>query len=875
MWKLINNVACQPLLLMLLLLTSTVFAQKPELVVQTGNTSHINAVAFSPDGNMLASGHSDNTVKLWDVSSGKELKTLSSGKDPTLGSVSSVAFSSDGKTLLALTSAGYGQIKLWDIATGKMRTIAESIALISSIALSPDGKTLAAGVRNGTVILFDVLTGAELRTLFGQVDSVESVAFSLDGKMLATGGLDHTIHLWDFVSGRLIRVLSGATTGASGTIAFSPDGRLLASTINRNSAVKLWDVVSGQEQKTLFAPVDFISSVTFSPDGKILASAGQYEDRTVKLWDVSTGQVLQSLPHASATLTVEFSPDGKTLASGGSKEGNIKLWDVVTGRKLKTLSGYSDWITYVASSLDGKTVASAGSRVIRLWDLADGQPPKSLQGHTSDITAMEFSSDSKLLASGSRDRTVKVWDVRSGKELSSFAGDNTWGFAIFLTFSTDGKTLISGFIGEPVTFFAPDGKSWTSTTLGGTLRLWDLAAGKEAKSYDGFDVIALSSDRNVLASTSKDFQGRADGSLKLLNISTGEQKLLSGHTNRVYVARFSPDGKALASASDDQTIRLWNVATGQGVVVGHTDMIGQGWAGELAFSPDGNSLALRSWDRSSTQFWDVTPGRQARPFRGSNPEVSWDRLASGKFQIQRGKDGRIDLFDFKTGESLSSLIALDENDWAVVTSNGQFDASPGAEKLMHYVLHTPERGYEVINFDQLKLRYYEPGLLQKLFNGEPLRDVSAFRDVRLTPDVQEVASSSQNPANTKRTIKLTNRGGGIGRVQVFVNDVERIEDARDAKLRQNPEAKEAFITFELKGASVIAGEQPRVKVIAWNYDSQAKDEYKGYISSRGTELVYHSQCCRRLEARQEARALRDHRRHLRLRWRQTRFALCR
>jgi uncharacterized caspase-like protein len=126
----------------------------------------------------------------------------------------------------------------------------------------------------------------------------------------------------------------------------------------------------------------------------------------------------------------------------------------------------------------------------------------------------------------------------------------------------------------------------------------------------------------------------------------------------------------------------------------------------------------------------------------------------------------------------------------------------------------------------------------KLFKGEPLRDVTAFRDVRLTPDVEEVASSGQNAANTKRTIKLTNRGGGLGRVQVFVNDREFIEDARDRKLKQNPEIKEAFVTFDLAGASLIPGEQPKVRVIAWNYDPQAKDQYKGYISSRGVVVAF-------------------------------------
>ena len=164
----------------------------------------------------------------------------------------------------------------------------------------------------------------------------------------------------------------------------------------------------------------------------------------------------------------------------------------------------------------------------------------------------------------------------------------------------------------------------------------------------------------------------------------------------------------------------------------------------------------------------------------------------------------------KTGLLKASLVLLDENDWVVIDPFGRFDASPNAEKLMHYVLSSKERGYEVIAFAQLSYATTNPACCKRYSRASPC-DVGAFRDVRLWPDVQELHSSSQNPGNTKRTIKLTNRGGGIGRVQVFVNDREFIEDARDHQLKQNPEVKESLITFDLKGASIIAGEQPKVK----------------------------------------------------------------
>ena len=222
-------------------------------VVQTGHSSTVRSVAFSPDGKTLASGSLDNTVKLWDVSTGTELRTLEGHSAEVL----SVAFSPDGKTLAS--GSRKGTIKLWDVSTGtELRTLTpmakylirtrpgasdeNGFAAVFSVAFSPDGKTLASGSEDNTVKLWDVSTGAELRTLTGHSESVESVAFSTNGKILVSGSLDKT--------------------------------------------VKLWDVSTGTEVRTL-RHSDFVRSVAFSPDGKILASGS--DDETVKLWNVSTG----------------------------------------------------------------------------------------------------------------------------------------------------------------------------------------------------------------------------------------------------------------------------------------------------------------------------------------------------------------------------------------------------------------------------------------------------------------------------------------------------------------------------------------------------------------------------------------------------------
>ncbi len=288
----------------------------------------VTAIAFSPDGQRLASGSWDRTVKFWEVTSGEQLSIVAS----------------------------------------KMEEV-------QSLAFSRDGHWLATENSSNTVALRDPITGQEIRALpsekpLGALGSnwVYSIAFSPDGQWLASGVDDKTVRLWDVKTGRKVRDLTGLRRPVI-YIAFSPDGRLLA-TGDDEKTIRVWDVASGEEIYKLNGHKKLVNAVAFSPDGRWLASASA--DKTLKLWDLATGREVHTLAgHGSSVTSLAFSPDGQWLVSG-SWDKTVKIWDVETGREVQTLSGHDRPVYSVAYDSRGHWVASGSEDgTIKLWRLGN------------------------------------------------------------------------------------------------------------------------------------------------------------------------------------------------------------------------------------------------------------------------------------------------------------------------------------------------------------------------------------------------------------------------------------------------------------------------------------------------------------------------
>jgi WD40 repeat protein len=276
--------------------------------------------------------------------------------------VAGVAFSPDGQTIA--TASQDGTVKLWRAADGKVLRTLQGADGMTSVAFAPDGQTLAAGSKDKTVRIWRMSDGQPVRTLAGHSYMVQSVAYSRDGQTLASGSLDGTLKLWRAADGALLRTLDGGGSSIN-EVAFAPDSATLAAALG-NKTVRLWRVADGAALRTLTGHTDIVHSVAFAPDGQTLASAA--EDGTIRLWRVADGAALRTLAgHTDGVYAVAFSPDGSLLASGSYDE-TVRLWRAADGAALRTLEGHKGSIQSLAFAPGGALLATGSSDdTVGLW----------------------------------------------------------------------------------------------------------------------------------------------------------------------------------------------------------------------------------------------------------------------------------------------------------------------------------------------------------------------------------------------------------------------------------------------------------------------------------------------------------------------------
>jgi len=756
-------------------------SQSIETIIQKGHELAVLAVAVSPDSNYVATGSRDKSAKLWELSTGREVRSF-------LGhqfSVNSLAFSSDGKYLI--TGNGDQTAKVWEVATGKeILSVHPDKERITDVVFDPKGKFFVTVGFGRKAIVWEFPSKKKLKEFSADGYSGSSgginLAISANGEWLAIGEDNSVANVYKTSTWEKAYEFNFSEYSSCGgcftDVDFSADSQHLLKTTNRGEVAK-YDLRNGKLVIRYRKRVENLSSGVFSRDSKLIAICTKKE---VTVYNSQSGDSIKSInPKIESEINqAVFSANGKQLLIACDNN-LVLIWDIAKNKKVGELTGFlnqrdkggltydpnSYWDSYIAKYLrykndillsrDNKTLLKGkfGSKVKR-WDVASGKTEMEYVGHEKAAVCYQYSRDGKKLLTGGGDGKIIIWNAESGDTIMTIPSYQEPVFDI--RFNSDETQILSC--------------SWDAS-----VKIHDATTGLRLFYHDSKNGSAYKAQfsRNDLYIVTADLPT----GLRMMEIDTQTTiREFIGHTATVSVIEPTQDGKKLLSASWDGTMRLWDIATGL------TDKKYTGHTGEIftaIFSQDETSIYSGGTDRVIRQ-WDVATGKVIATFAGHQSEVTSLQLTiDEKMLISHSVDGATKFWNLTTGKEFFEHIHFGENEWMVKNPEGYFNGTQEARQYIHFV-----DGLKTYSVDQFFNEFYRPDLLPKIFQNRGSSDnykgIQGKLNSSPPPGIRVATVPGADATQAEVLIKMTDMGGGIETVKLFHNGKNIPLDKQTLKL---------------------------------------------------------------------------------------------
>lgn len=762
-----------------------------ETVIQKGHDQAVLAVEISPDSNYVATGSRDKTMKLWELATGREVRTYLGHT----GTVNNIRFSRSGS--YAITSSGDGTARIWDILTGKtIFTTPARNYFLASVGISPDEKYFAVSGYEDEAVIYDFNTRQPVRKLEVLSDKGTkygtNLLFSPDGKWLAIGEDNRIASIYRTGTWEKVYTISedqGSCGGCPTWIQFSANSESVFKASN-SGPVRQYSLSDGKLIRSFSDNVEDIGGFALTPDNKMLYVVTK--NGQVMSWETGTGK---EASHKAGDFEdevndVTFTKDGKFLLL--ACDGNVvRKYNPQTKKLEGELAGIlshpdkggiqydinSYWESHIAKYLryknnllladGGKSLVKGkfGTRVKR-WDIATGQTFMEYNLHKQAVICQAITGDGKTLVTGGGDGKIIFWNLQDADTLFTIDAHREVIFDV--RFNKDESQLISS--------------SWD-----GTLRLWDAKTGKSKGmlNLQNASAYSLAFSNNGLYI----FTAQLDETLKMWEPDTKKAvREFIGHTGIISAIGVDPTGNRLLSAGWDSSVRLWDIATGLMVqkFEGHT-----GAVYSAIFSPDGQQIYSAGADRV-IRVWNVQSGKVIKTYAGHLADVTSLQITDdNKLLVSHGVDGVTKFWDLTTGKEFYEHIHLGDHDWMVKTPEGYFNGTAGARESIHFV-----NGLKTFGVDQFFEEYYRPEVLPKIFkargNSGESNDLQGKLNTSPPPNVKVAILPASEPGDADIYVKVTNTGGGVRGLRLYHNGKNIPVDYKNLKLPQKKDEQTVY-----------------------------------------------------------------------------------